>query len=207
MASVASRRGSAHVRGGGRPGFASESGVGESAASACYVYECMRSLRLASALVLLAALAACSRGAPEKPTAVAAAASASPTLEHLASAPTTEAKGTLVLGERITAKILPLASLANESRRYEDQVVATTGTVTAVCQEMGCWMEIRDDSAHAHVRMHGHTFFVPKTASGHIARVQAKVVRGAAGACDESATTSDRASARLELDATGVELD
>ncbi|HEY8040607.1 MAG TPA: DUF4920 domain-containing protein, partial [Polyangiaceae bacterium] len=85
--------------------------------------------------------------------------------------------------------------------------VATTGKVTAVCQEMGCWMEIRDESGQAHVRMHGHTFFVPKTASGHLARVQATVVKGAAQECDEEGPATGNALTKVELDATGVELD
>jgi hypothetical protein len=115
-------------------------------------------------------------------------------------------KGTLVLGERISLPIVPLAEIAKNPSRYEHSLVATGGKVTAVCQEMGCWMELQDESGQAHVKMHGHTFFVPKTASGHIARVQAKVLSGAVEHCDESPPPQN-AMAHVELDATGVELD
>jgi hypothetical protein len=71
---------------------------------------------------------------------------------------------------------------------------------------MGCWMEIKDATTGAHIRMHGHTFFVPKTASGHQARVQATLVAsGAPAACNEP-ECAPRDLSMLQLDATGVEL-
>ncbi|GAH33995.1 unnamed protein product, partial [marine sediment metagenome] len=54
------------------------------------------------------------------------------------------------------------------------------------CQHMGCWMEIKDDSGEAHIKMAGHSFFVPKTASGRKARVLATLVKNDDdGACAE----------------------
>ena len=99
---------------------------------------------------------------------------------------------------------MSLADIAKDPARFENRVFATSGKITAVCQEMGCWMQLEDASGRAHVRMHGHTFFVPKTAPGHIARVQATLVKPAGGAddCEEG-----KASAKIELDATGVEID
>ncbi|HEV3192066.1 MAG TPA: DUF4920 domain-containing protein, partial [Polyangiaceae bacterium] len=86
-------------------------------------------------------------------------------------------------------------------------IVATSGKITAVCKEMGCWMELVDPSAQAHVKMHGHTFFVPRTAPGHFARVQAQVVpKGGKDDCTEEGPEQSGV-ARVELDATGVEID
>jgi uncharacterized protein DUF4920 len=110
------------------------------------------------------------------------------------------------LGEPITSHVVPLTEIAKNPARYENQWVATTGKVTAVCQEMGCWMEIQDELGQAHIKMHGHTFFVPKTAAGHMARVQAKVLRASGETCAESPPPKS-AVAKVELDATGVELD
>lgn len=120
----------------------------------------------------------------------------------------TPPSGTLALGERITSPLVPLASIARDPERYRGHVFATTGTVKAVCRERGCWMEIADETGQAHVRMHGHTFFVPKTSSGHVARVQATLVpaQGGADDCEESASGAAGV-AKVELDATGVELD
>jgi hypothetical protein len=116
-------------------------------------------------------------------------------------------KGTLLLGERITSSVVPLADIAKNPGAYANKTVATTGKVTAVCQEMGCWMELQDASGQAHVRMHGHAFFVPKTASGHVARVQATVLTQPDESCTDSPPPAGKALAKVDLDATGVELD
>jgi hypothetical protein len=121
-----------------------------------------------------------------------------------APAATSAPAGTLAIGERITSPIVALADIARDPSRFENRVFATSGKITAVCQEMGCWMQLEDASGRAHVRMHGHSFFVPKTSPGHVARVQATLVKpaGCVDGCEEGA-----AAAKLELDATGVEID
>lgn len=115
----------------------------------------------------------------------------------------------LRLGEPVSALPVALSDVAKHPLAFEGRALATSGTVTAVCQNMGCWMEIRDEASSAHIRMHGHSFFIPKTASGRHARVQATVVPAeAAKECDENAAPgSAKDLARVELDATGVELD
>jgi hypothetical protein len=156
-------------------------------------------------LALLAALAACSRNRDVAPAPVPAL-----NTSGAPAAPASASKGTLAIGEPITQPVVPLAEIAKDPSRFASRVVATTGKVTAVCQEMGCWMELRDESGQAHVRMHGHAFFVPKTASGHVARVQATIVaRPGEHDCEEGAKSSPpgKAVAKVELDATGVELD
>jgi hypothetical protein len=153
----------------------------------------MRTSTLPLLLATIAALLpACSRSHDATPAPAASASAPSP--------------GTLLLGERISSPVVPLADIAKDPARYANRTVATTGKVTAVCQEMGCWMEIRDEAGQAHIRMHGHNFFVPKTASGHVARVQATVVKGSDEECAEKGPASGTL-AKVELDATGVELD
>ncbi|HLK40726.1 MAG TPA: DUF4920 domain-containing protein [Polyangiaceae bacterium] len=127
-------------------------------------------------------------------------------------APTTSAAaptGTLALGERVTSQLVPLSDIARDPAHYRGQVIATSGKVTSVCREMGCWLELEDAAGHAHVRIHGHTFFVPKTAPGHVARVQAKVESGGLSQddCEEQAANGTSGLAKIELDATGVEID
>jgi hypothetical protein len=117
-------------------------------------------------------------------------------------------KGTLALGEPVTTHLVSLADVARDPGAYAHRTIATTGTVTAVCQARGCWMELADAAGQAHVRMHGHSFFVPRTAAGHVARVQATVITGDATHCEDSPPPAAGASlAKVELDATGVELD
>jgi len=149
-----------------------------------------------AALSLLVCVAACSHGSQGTPgTNASPAPSAAPP------------KGTLAIGAPISGPAVALSDIAKSPSTYANKTVTTSGKVTAVCQERGCWMEIQDASGQAHVRMHGHTFFVPKTASGHMARVQATVLTTPGESCDESPPPAAGAVAKIELDATGVELD
>ncbi len=119
-------------------------------------------------------------------------------------------KGTLAVGAPITASnVVTLSTIAGNPGAYANQTVTTSGKVSAVCQERGCWMEIQDTGSQAHIRMHGHSFFVPRTASGHMARVQATVLTGNVGHCEDAPPPSPPGDglAKVELDATGVELD
>jgi hypothetical protein len=93
----------------------------------------------------------------------------------------------LRFGAPIDAKSekVALAEVAKAPNNFVNKTFQTTGTVTAVCQHMGCWMEIKDDASEAHIKMAGHAFFVPKTASGRKARVLGKLAPAAnAGACE-----------------------
>jgi|HubBroStandDraft_6_1064221.scaffolds.fasta_scaffold266084_1 hypothetical protein len=159
----------------------------------------MTLLRSSLAATLLLVVA-CSRH--ESPASVAA----PPATSNMAPASSPSLAATLSLGEPITSSLVSLSDLAHNPARYQGKVIATSGKVTSVCREMGCWMELQDASGQAHVRMHGHSFFVPKTSPGHLARVQATVVKpaGAADDCEEKPGSSV---AKVELDATGVEID
>lgn len=88
-------------------------------------------------------------------------------------------EGALRLGAPIeaSAQRVALTDIAKNPSSFEGKKFATTGTVTAVCQHMGCWMEIKDDAGEAHIKMAGHAFFVPKTASGRKAKVLATLVK------------------------------
>jgi hypothetical protein len=161
-------------------------------------------------VVFLALSLGCSRKADSfaaPSPAAAPAASKADTANQSASAPSPT--GPVLLGERISSPAVALADIAKNPKKYENTVVATSGTVTAVCQSMGCWMEIKDDKGEAHVKMHSHAFYVPKTASGHKARVQATVLRTDPNdeCAKEAAEQTSKPVAKIELDATGVEID
>lgn len=178
----------------------------------------MRSRLAASVVVLsLASVLGCQTGetAKHEPP---AAEPAKP-VETAAPAPT---EGVLRLGAAIEAKDAPvlLGEVAKKPDAYVGKTFTTTGTVSAVCQHMGCWMEIKDEASAAHIKMAGHAFFVPKTASGRKARVKATLVKaddpkpaceggghGKGGGCKAEAESQlGRPLAKLELVAEGVEL-
>ncbi len=170
-------------------------------------------MKRASILLLLSALG-CLRENPSptpqvQPEHVAApSAQAAPTLAAHAE-PAAPAAAT-IFGQPITvADSTALAAIVQHPSQFSGQTVRTEGVVTAVCQARGCWMQIGDGDQRVHVRMHGHSFFIPRNASGRRARVQATVEGGNPnGHCEQEAAeaTGQQAAARLELDATGVEL-
>src|SRR3954469_17009137 len=141
-------------------------------------------MRLAPLAALAAlALVACNTG--PKDTNVHPEPKVAPTAEP---AKTAAPEGALHLGAPIeaSAEKVSLTDVAKNPNAFVGKKFATTGTVTAVCQHMGCWMEIKDDSGEAHIKMAGHSFFVPKTASGRKARVLATLVKNDEdGACAE----------------------
>lgn len=116
-------------------------------------------------------------------------------------------------GGQITEKTsVPLTSLVQSSEKYASQTVRTEGTVTAVCQSMGCWMEIGDETGQAHIKMAGHSFFIPASANGHRAIVQGKVLAspepnacGGKDGCREKSEAATGRIAKVELEATAVE--
>ena len=119
------------------------------------------------------------------------------------------------------SEVVALSDVAKNPSAYSNKTFTTTGTVSAVCQHRGCWMEIKDDKGEAHIKMAGHSFFVPRTASGKKARVQATLVKSEnEGTCGEGSEKHEpgkgckaeaeaqlgRPLAKLELVAQGVEL-
>ncbi|WP_433929840.1 DUF4920 domain-containing protein [Sorangium cellulosum] len=108
----------------------------------------------------------------------------------------------------------PLPELLQDPSKFSGKTVRTEGVVSAVCRSMGCWMEIADESGSAHIKMAGHSFFVPKDASGHRAVVQGTMVAadadpgaacGAKDNCRGEAEKQTGRVAKVELEATGVQ--
>lgn len=139
--------------------------------------EAMRNLVVLAAIGL--ALGACNKAAP------------TPEPAPAPPPPAASAEGVLRLGAPIEgpSENVTLADVAKNPQAFVGKKLTTTGTVTAVCQHMGCWMEIKDESSEAYVKMAGHAFFVPKTASGRKARVLGTLVADETqqGACEDEA--------------------
>lgn len=109
-------------------------------------------------------------------------------------------------GAEITEKSsTPLNTLVKEPARFTAKTVRTEGVVSAVCQEMGCWMELADEAGQAHIKMAGHSFFIPRSASGHRAVVQGKVLNAEKDDCGEEAEAATGKVAKVQIEATGVE--
>jgi hypothetical protein len=163
---------------------------------------------------LLLALSACGR-AEQAP------AQAEPAATPPAATPPAEPQGATAaglkplaqkkFGQPVTeAKTTALTDLTKEPAKFADQTVRTEGTVSAVCKSMGCWMEIADASGQAHIKMAGHSFYVPRDANGHRAVIQGKVMpagggEGVCGAKDGCGQEDSAKMAKVEIEATGIE--
>lgn len=176
---------------------------------------------VALASVGFTATAGCSADAPPAaPAAQAEAVQAEPQKADPApaaapeKAPLTETK----FGEPVSpGAVVSLASIAADPTKYAGKQVKTEGVVKAVCKKAGCWMEIEGDlpggeqaeSGRAHVKMAGHSFYVPKNCDGHRAVVEGTVKAGApedtCASKDSCGGSENGAVARLEIAATGVE--
>ncbi|MEM9189053.1 MAG: DUF4920 domain-containing protein [Myxococcota bacterium] len=87
--------------------------------------------------------------------------------------------GSRVFGSELddTVALTSLEDLLASPDEYHGEVVKTEGEIAAVCQTMGCWMELRPDAEGPAVRvpMAGHSFFLPRDVSGKTATVQGTV--------------------------------
>ncbi|TKD12733.1 DUF4920 domain-containing protein [Polyangium fumosum] len=114
-------------------------------------------------------------------------------------------------GQPVTeTKTTALTDLTKEPAKFAEQTVRTEGVVSAVCKSMGCWMEIADTTGKAHIKMAGHSFFVPRDSSGHRAVIQGKVLtpeadKGVCGADDGCGQGGSAKMAQVNIEATGIE--
>ncbi len=114
--------------------------------------------------------------------------------------------GKTKFGSAITeTSTVTLPAIMKEPGSFTNKTVRTEGMVSAVCQSMGCWMQIADTSGKAHIKMAGHSFFVPKESSGHRAIVQGKVLSGATGAACGNDSCGNQEATQVEIEATGIE--
>jgi uncharacterized protein DUF4920 len=166
---------------------------------------------LAATLFATYALAGCAQPAPEATTAPPASTAAPQGGVRQATVSSLRALSQRKFGAAITeSNNTTLSSLVSEPGRYSAKTVRTEGVVSAVCQSMGCWMEIADESGQAHIKMAGHAFFIPKDANGHHAVVQGKLLNAAGPACasnDCNAGNTPNAGRgeQAQIEATGVE--
>lgn len=59
-------------------------------------------------------------------------------------------------------QVLP-AVVASEGKKVD---VKIRGEVVEVCQEMGCWIKIKNGNENVTVKLKGHKWFVPKALAG-----------------------------------------
>ncbi|MCM3876480.1 MAG: DUF4920 domain-containing protein [Thermoanaerobaculia bacterium] len=65
-----------------------------------------------------------------------------------------------------------LADLVKNPAAWSGKTVRTDGTVSAVCQEKGCWMLLKSGDQSVRVTFKDYGFFVPKNSAGRAALLE-----------------------------------
>ncbi|MEC7986596.1 MAG: DUF4920 domain-containing protein [Myxococcota bacterium] len=73
-------------------------------------------------------------------------------------------------------KSIPAADLLQNPETYVGQKVRVEGTVSDVCQKMGCWMVISEADKHMRITTKGHKFFVAKDGAGNRCQIEGEVI-------------------------------
>ncbi|MCB9594426.1 MAG: DUF4920 domain-containing protein [Sandaracinaceae bacterium] len=103
----------------------------------------------------------------------------------------------------------PLSTILGDPSTFDGQVVKTSGEISAVCQAMGCWMELRADAESPGIRvpMANHAFFLPRDLAGARATIEGTVTVAALDDATREHLESEGAQAagsELSIEATGV---
>jgi hypothetical protein len=117
-------------------------------------------------------------------------------------------------GEGVTmTEATPIATVVAHAADYTGKTVRVDGVVTAVCENMGCWMMLKDDKSDATLRLKvdDGVMVFPVSAKGKKASAQGvieKVDPAAEAAHNEAAAAKEHAdhavSATFQLRPTGV---
>ncbi|MBI2568512.1 MAG: DUF4920 domain-containing protein [Candidatus Schekmanbacteria bacterium] len=110
-----------------------------------------------------------------------------------------------------------LSALLGDPQSFQGRAVRTSGIVSQVCQNRGCWMELtpRDGGRGIRVTFKDYAFFVPRDAKSAAATCEGEVVVETLSAADAEhlksegatvATDENGAAREVRFVATGVEL-
>jgi len=108
-------------------------------------------------------------------------------------------------------KGLPSARLAEILARPDPgKTVRIEGTIERVCQNKGCWLELKQGTSRIHVTFAGYSFFVPKDSVNENVVVEGRAVVKPADAADvehkQAEGAGAAAAAPVSFEAVGVEI-
>ena len=90
------------------------------------------------------------------------------------------------------------------------KLVRLEGTIDKVCQNKGCWLELKQQAASVHVTFENYGFFVPKDSMGKPAILEGRVVVKQPTPEDiahlKAEGAGDTVAAKVSIEATGVEI-
>jgi hypothetical protein len=90
------------------------------------------------------------------------------------------------------------------------RLVRLEGTIDKVCQNKGCWLELKQQASSVHVTFENYGFFVPKDSMGKPVVLEGKVIVKQPTPEDVAHLKAEGAgetvAAKVSIEATGVEI-
>jgi hypothetical protein len=106
--------------------------------------------------------------------------------------------------------LTPVALQEVLARPEAGRIVRLEGTIEKVCQNKGCWLELKQQAASVHVTFENYGFFVPKDSMGKPVALEGKVVVKQPTPEDVAHLKAEGAgasvAAKVSIEATGVEI-
>ena len=103
---------------------------------------------------------------------------------------------------------VPLADVL--AKPENGRAVRLEGTIERVCQNKGCWLELKQQASSVHVTFENYGFFVPKDAMGKPVVLEGRVIVKEPDADRvehvKSEGAGETAGAKVSIEATGVEI-
>lgn len=115
----------------------------------------------------------------------------------------------LVVGmEMKPREVVHLAVVDAHPAAYRDQTLLIEATVTAVCQKVGCWMQVEDEGARSMVRWEsgcGGQYAFPKDLAGRRVLIQGSIYPKTISEPD-ARHLEEEAGREIAIDRTGSEI-
>jgi Domain of unknown function (DUF4920) len=96
------------------------------------------------------------------------------------------------------------------SRPEAGKQVRLEGTIEKVCEQKGCWLELKQGAQSVHVTFAGYSFFVPKDSAGQPVVLEGRVVVKEPKPADvehkQAEGAGPSAAAKVWVEATGVQI-
>lgn len=96
---------------------------------------------------------------------------------------------------------LPVPKLLAEAAQHDGKPVRVAGTVSGVCQKVGCWMQLRAGDDTVRVRFRDYAFFVPLDVSGRPAVVEGTAQVGVVTQAERRHLAEDAGRSPAEIEA------
>ncbi|MCW5890353.1 MAG: DUF4920 domain-containing protein [bacterium] len=146
-------------------------------------------MRAAAAVLLLAALPALAADAPPRRMGKAV--------------PLAQDGGREVYGTALPkgGDALGVPALLGDAPAHDGKPVRVAGTVSGVCQKVGCWLQLRDGDQTVRVRFRDYAFFVPLDVSGREAIVEGTAQVSVVTQAERRHLAEDAGRSAAEIDA------